>query len=58
MTGLANPLVGLIRQPGIGDILATGTPLVQPGIDNTPRPAPVLGADTDTVLQKPRKAGH
>ncbi|HVT67657.1 MAG TPA: CoA transferase [Trebonia sp.] len=55
---LANPLVGLIRQPGIGDILATGTPLVQPGIDNTPRPAPVLGADTDTVLQKPRKSGH
>src|SRR4029077_13040737 len=28
---LANPLVGLIDQPGIGQVLATGTPLAQPG---------------------------
>src|SRR5215471_15220867 len=28
---LRNPLVGLIDQPGIGQILATGSPLAQPG---------------------------
>jgi 2-methylfumaryl-CoA isomerase len=51
---LANPLVSLIDQPGIGQILATGTPLVQPGIDVAPPPAPVLGADTDAVLAELR----
>jgi 2-methylfumaryl-CoA isomerase len=48
----ANPMVGLIDQPGIGPILATGTPLAQPGTPQTPAPAPVLGADTDTVLAR------
>ena len=52
---LANPLVSLIDQPGIGWILATGTPLAQPGTPQTPAPAPVLGADTDAVLGELRK---
>jgi 2-methylfumaryl-CoA isomerase len=52
---LANPLVSLINQPGIGEILATGTPLAQPGTPQTPAPAPLLGADTETVLHELRK---
>ena len=53
----ANPMVGLIDQPGIGPILATGTPLAQPGTPQTPVPAPVLGADTDAVLARLPKNG-
>jgi 2-methylfumaryl-CoA isomerase len=49
---LANPLVSLIDQPGIGRILATGTPLAQPGTPQTPAPAPILGADTDAILRE------
>ena len=52
---LANPLVSLISQPGIGEILATGLPLAQPGAPQTPVPAPLLGADTDAVLRELRK---
>ena len=48
---LASPLVSLVDQPGIGQMLATGTPLAQPGTPQTPVPAPVLGADTDAVLR-------
>lgn len=44
-----NPLVRLIDQPGVGPVLATGTPLAQPGVGEV-RPAPTLGADTGTVL--------
>ena len=51
---LANPMVGRIDQPGIGRILATGTPLAQPGTPQAPAPAPVLGADTDAVLGEAR----
>ena len=51
---LASPLVGLVDQPGIGEILATGTPLAQPGTPQTPVPAPVLGADTEDVLREAR----
>jgi 2-methylfumaryl-CoA isomerase len=47
---LANPIVSLIDQPGIGAILATGSPLAQPGTPQTPVPAPVLGADTEAIL--------
>jgi 2-methylfumaryl-CoA isomerase len=47
---LANPMVGLIDQPGIGAILGTGTPLAQRGVNSAPRPAPVLGADTAALL--------
>jgi 2-methylfumaryl-CoA isomerase len=52
---LANPLVGLIDQPGIGPILAAGTPLGQPGIPQAPVPAPVLGADSENVLLEARR---
>ena len=48
---LANPLVALIDQPGIGEILATGTPLAQRGTPQTPAPAPQLGADTEAILR-------
>jgi 2-methylfumaryl-CoA isomerase len=51
---LANPLVSLIDQPGIGQILATGIPLAQPGTPQAPVPAPALGADTDAVLREAR----
>jgi 2-methylfumaryl-CoA isomerase len=51
---LANPLVARIDQPGIGPILATGTPLAQPGTTQTPAPAPALGADTEAVLREAR----
>jgi 2-methylfumaryl-CoA isomerase len=52
---LANPLVQLISQPGIGEILATGSPLAQPGVsEHGPAAAPVLGADTAVVLAKLR----
>jgi 2-methylfumaryl-CoA isomerase len=54
---LANPLVGLIDQPGIGRILATGTPLAQPGTPQTPVPAPILGADTAATIHELRKSG-
>ncbi|HEY1705898.1 MAG TPA: CoA transferase [Trebonia sp.] len=46
---LDNPLVASIDQPGVGRVLATGSPLAQPGVPG-PVPAPVLGADTETVL--------
>ena len=49
---LRNPLVGLIDQPGIGQILATGSPLAQPGAGAPPAPAPELGADTAAVLSE------
>jgi 2-methylfumaryl-CoA isomerase len=52
---LANPLVGVIDQPGIGQILATGTPLGQPGIPRTPVPAPLLGADSQDALREARR---
>jgi 2-methylfumaryl-CoA isomerase len=51
---LANPLVARIDQPGIGRILATGTPLAQVGTTQTPAPAPALGADTEAVLREAR----
>lgn len=53
---LASPLVSLIHQPGIGEILATGSPLAQSGTPQTPVPAPVLGADTEAALRAARQA--
>ena len=44
-----NPLLREISQPGIGPLLAPGSPLVMDGADG-PRPAPELGADTASVL--------
>ncbi len=46
---LRNPLVRMIDQPGVGRVLATGSPLAQPGAGDI-APAPVLGADTAAVL--------
>jgi 2-methylfumaryl-CoA isomerase len=45
----ANPLLRQISQPGVGPLLAPGSPLV---VDGTvgPFPAPPLGADTAAVL--------
>lgn len=43
----ANPLFATIDQPGVGRILAPRAPLMP---SPAPKPAPVLGADTDAVL--------
>ena len=39
-----------VDQPGIGPMLATGTPLRFDGDRPSPVPGPLLGADTDAVL--------
>jgi 2-methylfumaryl-CoA isomerase len=44
-----NPLLGQITQPGVGPLLAPGSPLAMDGTTG-PRPAPALGADTAAVL--------
>jgi 2-methylfumaryl-CoA isomerase len=44
-----NPLLRAISQPGVGSLLAPASPLVMAGVDG-PRPAPVIGADTASVL--------
>jgi 2-methylfumaryl-CoA isomerase len=44
-----NPLLGAIDQPGVGPLLAPGSPLAMHGTTG-PRPAPALGADTAAVL--------
>jgi 2-methylfumaryl-CoA isomerase len=44
-----NPLIGEIDQPGVGRVLAPGSPLAQEGRIG-PAPAPPLGADTAAVL--------
>jgi 2-methylfumaryl-CoA isomerase len=45
----ANPLFAEIEQPGVGRVLAPRAPLMP---SPPPRPAPVLGADTDDVLRR------
>jgi 2-methylfumaryl-CoA isomerase len=45
----ASPLLAEIDQPGVGPLLAPGSPLATDGTTG-PRPAPALGADTATVL--------
>src|SRR5579863_1279007 len=44
-----NPLLAQITQPGVGPLLAPGSPLVMDGTTG-PVPAPGLGADTGAVL--------
>lgn len=44
-----NPLLREISQPGVGPLLAPGSPLAVDGA-REPGPAPVLGADTAAVL--------
>ena len=51
---LANPLVGPHRPAGHRPDPRHRHPLVQPGIEVAPPPAPVLGADTDAVLAELR----
>jgi 2-methylfumaryl-CoA isomerase len=47
----ANPMMAEIDQPGIGRLLAPGSPLRFGQSAQVPvRPAPALGGDTDTVL--------
>jgi 2-methylfumaryl-CoA isomerase len=45
----ASPLLAQIDQPGVGPLLAPGSPLELDGLA-PPRPAPVLGGDTADVL--------
>jgi 2-methylfumaryl-CoA isomerase len=45
----ANPLLHEISQPGVGPLLAPGSPLAIDGA-TTVKPAPVFGADTASVL--------
>jgi 2-methylfumaryl-CoA isomerase len=45
----ASPLLAEIDQPGVGPLLAPGSPLATDGTTG-PRPAPALGADTAEVL--------
>jgi 2-methylfumaryl-CoA isomerase len=45
----ASPVLDQISQPGVGPLLAPGSPLVMDGATG-PRPAPALGADTAEVL--------
>lgn len=44
-----NPLLRLIDQPGVGPVLAAGSPLAQPGLPEV-APAPVLGGDNAALL--------
>jgi 2-methylfumaryl-CoA isomerase len=47
----ANPMFATIDQPGVGKILASGSPLHFSGAARMPpAPAPLLGADTEQVL--------
>ena len=44
-----NPLLAEIDQPGVGPLLAPGSPVAMAGAVD-PRPAPAIGADTASVL--------
>ena len=47
----SNPMWADVAQPGIGTYPSPGTPLSFSGMDRTlPRPAPLLGDDTESVL--------
>ena len=47
----ANPMFTMLEQPGVGAILAAGSPLSVAGEPREPaRPAPNLGADNDAIL--------
>jgi 2-methylfumaryl-CoA isomerase len=47
----AHSLLREIDQPGVGRILAPGSPLAQQGVGDV-HPAPALGADTSAVLNR------
>jgi 2-methylfumaryl-CoA isomerase len=47
-----NPMFADIDQPGIGTVRAAGTPLTFANLERSrPAPAPVLGQDTDEILE-------
>ncbi|MCC7051957.1 MAG: CoA transferase [Gemmatimonadaceae bacterium] len=48
---LANPMFGMLHQPGVGDLLAAASPLDFGALPRVPlAPAPVLGQHTDEIL--------
>jgi len=47
---LANPLFGMVDQPGVGPVMAPRVPLRFSGLSGPLAPAPALGADTAAVL--------
>jgi 2-methylfumaryl-CoA isomerase len=53
---LDSPLVEVIDQPGVGRVLATGSPLSQPGTGGITA-APLLGADNEALLGEPAPRG-
>lgn len=53
-----NPMMGMVSQPGIGDYLASGSPLRFGATgDLSPMPAPVLGQHTEEILKDELKLG-
>ena len=53
-----NPMMDLIQQPGIGEYLASGSPLRFGGTDNLrASPAPVLGQHTEEILKDDLRLG-
>ena len=49
---LDNPMMGLINQPGIGDYLASGSPIRFSESPNlAAMPAPLLGEHTEEILK-------
>ncbi len=53
-----NPMMDLIQQPGIGEYLASGSPLRFGGADNLrASPAPVLGQHTEEILKDDLRLG-
>ncbi len=48
---VANPMFASVAQPGVGDVLAAGSPLAFGDVSRVPvRPAPTLGEHTDEIL--------
>ena len=46
-----NPMFAMLDQPGVGTVLAAGSPIAVAGEPREPaRPAPSLGADNDAIL--------
>jgi 2-methylfumaryl-CoA isomerase len=45
-----HPLFGTVEQPGVGTLLAPGSPITLDGRRADPAPAPTVGQDTEAVL--------
>ena len=49
---LGNPMMSLVNQPGIGEYIASGSPLRFTNVENLDaRPAPILGQHTEEILK-------